>query len=82
MAAHHANLEGSRLATRQSWTGSDGEHKTGLNVACFKAEKIGASAIGKNREKERRIENYRANQYKQQEPRQVIGKHLYAASSC
>jgi single-strand DNA-binding protein len=32
-----------------TWTGNDGAQKTGLSMACWKAMKIGASAIGKNR---------------------------------
>jgi single stranded DNA-binding protein len=34
-----------------SWTASDGTQKTGLSMACWKAEKIGASAIGRNRKR-------------------------------
>jgi single-strand DNA-binding protein len=38
-----------------TWTSADGTTKTGLNLAAWKAQVIGASAIGKNRE--RRIKN-------------------------
>jgi single-strand DNA-binding protein len=33
------------------WDAKDGQQRFGLSMACFKAEKIGSSAIGKNRPK-------------------------------
>ena len=33
------------------WEAKDGQQRFGLSMACFKAEKIGAGAIGKNRPK-------------------------------
>jgi len=33
------------------WQSRDGEQRTGLSMACWRAQKIGASAIGKNRRK-------------------------------
>jgi single-strand DNA-binding protein len=33
------------------WEAKDGQARFGLSMACFKAEKIGAGAIGKNRPK-------------------------------
>jgi len=79
-------VEGSLTMTQ--WNDAYGEVKHGLNVAAWKAELIGASAIGKNREREKRqveteqrlsrnVENYGFNPNKQQ-PRQVISSAFKA----
>ena len=62
-------LEGSLTLTQ--WNDAHGEVRHGLNLACWKAQKIGASAIGRNREKtreRRQVENYGANPYKSRHP--------------
>jgi single-stranded DNA-binding protein len=67
--------EGSLTMTQ--WNDAYGEVKHGLNVAAWKAELIGASAIGKNRK--RQVENYGANSYKP--PRQAIGSAFQAKAA-
>lgn len=48
-----------------TWTGNDGAQKTGLNLAAWKAQKIGASAIGKNRQHRERGHAVAADSFRQ-----------------